>query len=439
MKINLKKTKIIVAFATLALSSSPLCFGSKLTPYHMQIVGKYFESAKDYKNLFMVSKKYEKMGEMYRKNFINVSQEQKDKYFPYIETYVAYPGVKARKLKGFSKNIKHMIYLENSFNYAKFVEILRSTGIINLSYDGEITFDSENWECKELGTESKKGFILFFKGIGEKNKEETLEFHFDPIKFAVMKDGSYDIDIGIREYNLIVDDASNILNVLGVEPKILKVSGITAVNIPQSVTEIKDSSFYSYYGLQEIILPNTIKTIGESAFHSCMNLKKIKLPDTLKKISNGAFQSCTHLKEIEIPNSVEEIGESAFDFCIEINKIEIPNSVKKLGKGCFLNCASLIEISVPGSIKNISKAAFACCGLLKKVVISEGVESIGPDAFANCPLLSHVSIPLSVKEIDVNAFSDCGSLNEIKYGGNVYHSLNSFMTAFKAKRNVQDC
>lgn len=444
MKINVKAPIIAIStiFATLALSSSSLCFGSRLMPYHMQIVGKYFEKAEDYKDLSMVSKKYGDLTGMYHKNFVNVSKSLKDRYLPNIQTYVAYAGANSRKLMDFRGNIKSLVYLENSFGSEEFIEILCNTGVIRSKCGEKIIFDRENWLCREMKAESGKGFILSLVGIGKENSEKTIEFHFDLIKISVMPDRRYDIFIGSRKYNSMLNDISHVLDVLGVNSKDLNVGGITAINIPQSVTKISSSSFYGCYALREINIPNTVKSIGESAFQSCIDLKKVKLPDTLKKISDKSFQGCTELREIEIPASVEEIGESAFDFCVMLNKVNIPNSVKKLGKGCFLNCTSLIEVYIPGSVKKINRAAFACCNLLKKVVISEGTEYIGLDSFANCPILEEVSIPTSVKEIDAYAFSDCPRLTVIKYGGKTYNNINSFMAAFKANKNgenIQNC
>lgn len=415
MKINSKRL-VIMAFSTLALSSSSLCFGSKFTPYNMQRVGDDFESVGN------------------RRNSANIDQKLKMKYSPNCEIYIAFSG-QTRKVMNFRKNINHLIYLENSFDYVQFLKILCRTGVINLgSYNGEITFNSDNWLCTEAQTESGKGFILLLTGICKENKGKKIEFHFDPVEFAVMPDGAYDIDAGVRKYNSLIYDTSVILDALGVSLKEeLKVNSIDRIDVPKNVVKIGEKSFYGHYGLSEINMPNTVRFIGENAFCSCINLKKLKLPNNLKKIGDGAFQNCRYLQEVEIPRGIEEIGECAFEFCTELTKINIPDTVKVLGQGCFISCNSLSEITVPGSVKEINRATFACCQSLEKAVISEGVEYIGQDVFASCSNLEKVSIPSSIKVIDDRAFSDCEKLNEIEYNGKTYHDVKSFMDEFEAK------
>lgn len=444
MKIKLKRLTIsaVSTFATLALSSSSLSFANKLTPYHMQIVGKYFRDINTYKRLSMVNKKYKDLTQWYHKNFVNVSQRLKDKYFPYIETYVAYPGGDNFKLSRFSDDIKHLIYLENSFTYGKFMEVLCKTGVISLAPDNSFVFNNKNWSCEELRTESGEGFILFLKGIGKKNKGRTIQFHFDPVKLSVNSNLEYDIYSGVRKYNFMVDNIADVLRAFGIKPDNIKVSSITKINIPSSVKALEGGSFCGHYSLKEVNIPNGVESTGESAFQHCINLKKVMFTDALKKISDRSFQNCTKLEEIEIPDGVEEIGENAFSFCMALNKIKIPNSVKSIGRECFFNCESLTGITIPGSVKRIEKGTFACCRLLENVVILEGTECIGEYSFVNCLNLNQISIPDSVKEIHPNAFNDCPGLTRIKYNGKTYNDLNSFITEFENRRNtknIKDC
>lgn len=444
MKINSKRltTVAVSTFATLALSSFSFCLGSRLSPYHMQIVGKYFDDVETYEKLSMTSKKFGNLTKRYYQNFVNISQVSKDKYFPNIQTYVAYPGAGPLRLNMFSRDIKHLVYLENSFDQAKFRQILCSAGVISLNRGGEVTFRSKNWMCKKLPTESGKGFIILLTGIGKKNEGKTIEFHFDPIKLSVVSGKEYDIYSGVRNYNILVDDISHILSALGIELENIKYGSVTRINIPQSVKRIEDGCFGAYGSLREVNVPNCVEFIGESAFDSCTNLEKIKLPDALKKISNRTFQNCTCLKSLEIPHGVEEIGERAFDFCIMLNNIKFPDTVKEIGKAAFLGCASFTEITVPGSVKEIKKFTFACCRSLEKVMISEGTECIDRFSFMDCQNLTQVTIPVSVKRVDRCAFADCPRLTNIKYDGKTYPNVNSFMTAFEAKRKTartKDC
>ena len=70
-------------------------------------------------------------------------------------------------------------------------------------------------------------------------------------------------------------------------------SSLTSVNIPSSVTEIRDSTF-----------------------PGCSSLTSVNIPSSVTKIGKNAFQYCTSLTSINIPSSVTEIGDKAFFYCI---------------------------------------------------------------------------------------------------------------------------
>jgi len=61
-------------------------------------------------------------------------------------------------------------------------------------------------------------------------------------------------------------------------------------------------------GLTEINIPDSLTEIGD-------------IPGSVKKIGWGAFEGCTGLTEITIPDSVTEIGDRAFSGCTGLTKI----------------------------------------------------------------------------------------------------------------------
>ena len=87
---------------------------------------------------------------------------------------------------------------------------------------------------------------------------------------------------------------------------------LLSVEMPDSVTVIKDSAFWGCRNLETVKLSKKLKTIGPSAFKNCYNLKSITLPEGLESIADSAFFKCFELKKIVIPQSVKSIGEYAF-------------------------------------------------------------------------------------------------------------------------------
>ncbi len=89
-------------------------------------------------------------------------------------------------------------------------------------------------------------------------------------------------------------------------------SGLTSIDMPDSVTIIKDSSFASCRKLTDVKLSNNLKTIEGYAFQYCESITTIKLPNSMTRIRTDAFTLCKNLASIEIPKSITEIEAFAF-------------------------------------------------------------------------------------------------------------------------------
>ena len=100
-------------------------------------------------------------------------------------------------------------------------------------------------------------------------------------------------------------------------------SDITAVTIPDGVTEIPNSVFMDYTLLTNITLPNSVKLIDNSAIRNCTLLKIITLPNGVTTIGNQAFYNSGYSNntanlKLKIPDSVTSIGQDAFYNLAEI-------------------------------------------------------------------------------------------------------------------------
>lgn len=83
-------------------------------------------------------------------------------------------------------------------------------------------------------------------------------------------------------------------------------SGLTYLDIPNSVTQIGESAFAKCRNLTSILIPNSVTTIGKSAFDDS-GLKSVVIPNSITQLSGEGFDDCKDLSEIVIGNSMENI------------------------------------------------------------------------------------------------------------------------------------
>ena len=217
-------------------------------------------------------------------------------------------------------------------------------------------------------------------------------------------------------------------------------SGLTNIEIPNSVTSIEGRAFSGCWRLTSIKLPNSIKSIGEAAFQNCTGLTNIEIADGVTSMGDFVFYGCESLKCIKIPYGVKSLSTQTFDGCTSLKIIEIPNSVTSMSDGIFSYCPSLesltlpyvgkvdqgytlatfgslfsktrrlesdIEISqhysnglrryyLPASLKTVkvtgelAKYAFYDCKSLKKIILGNGVKENGQNAFQYCSVTNLV-------------------------------------------------
>ncbi len=234
-------------------------------------------------------------------------------------------------------------------------------------------------------------------------------------------------------------------------------TGLTSIEIPDSVTSICNYAFYSCSVLASIEIPIGVTSIGNDAFAYCSGLVNITVESgntvyhsdgnclietasgtlilgcknsiiptdgSVTSIGSYAFSGCTGLTSIEIPDSVTSIGDYAFSDCTGLTSIEIPDSVTSIGDRAFSYCTGLTSVEIPGSVTSIGNSAFSYCTGLTSVEIPDSVTSIGEDALSWCTGLTSIEIPASVTSIGEYAFSYCTGLVSItvESGNTVYHS-----------------
>lgn len=71
---------------------------------------------------------------------------------------------------------------------------------------------------------------------------------------------------------------------------------VTEMEIPETVTNIKDWNFDGATCLKSVVMPSTVTTIGYKAFNECSEIEFLNIPNA--SIGNQAFFGCNKLKEV---------------------------------------------------------------------------------------------------------------------------------------------
>lgn len=256
---------------------------------------------------------------------------------------------------------------------------------------------------------------------------------------------------------IVIDD--NVIEFFGYPTTIASSAfastGVTAVQIGNSVTSIGDNAFEDN-SLTSVTIPNSVTSIGDYAFAS-NSLTSVTIPDSVTSIGSYAF-GYNSLTSVTIGNSVTSIGSYAFRYN-SLTSVTIGNSVTTIGSYAFygnsLTTVILAEgrttipanfaydtnaavgaglagaLTIPDSVTSIGSNAFHY-NSITSVTIGNSVTSIGSYAFRQNSLTS-VTIPNSVTTIGDYAFKD-NDLTSVTIGNSVttigsrafeYNSLTS--------------
>ena len=249
-------------------------------------------------------------------------------------------------------------------------------------------------------------------------------------------------------------------------------SGLTTIDIPNSVESIGEYAFGNCKGLISLTIGNAVLSIAETAFNNCSNLESMRVREgnaifdsrnncnaIITTANNTLIVGC---KNTIIPNSVQKIGNYAFDGCSKLQSIAFPSSVTSIGSYSFRNCTGLTSMTIPNSIRSIGSNAFSGCSNIKylelhsgaagslfkemasieTLIIGEEVTSLSNNAFQGCTGLTSVVLPKTMTKIGDYAFWNCTNLATAEFGEKLNsigtHAFNSCtaLTSITIPKNV---
>jgi hypothetical protein len=188
------------------------------------------------------------------------------------------------------------------------------------------------------------------------------------------------------------------------------IPAITALTIPNTVTEIGSSAF-EYAQITTLVIPDSVITIGSTAFYENA-LTSLTLGNSVTTIGGNAF-AYSDLTTLVIPDSVTTISSTAF-YDNSLTSLTLGNQVTTIGSSAF-NYNSLAAVTIPNSVTQIAGSAFANNGLAA-LTLGNNVTTFGYGAFEHNLLVS-VTIPASVTTYANYVFYD-NRITSVTFEGN---------------------
>ena len=201
------------------------------------------------------------------------------------------------------------------------------------------------------------------------------------------------------------------------------------------VDEIDSYAFYGCEAMTAVTIPNSVTQIGSYAFYGCSALTSVSIPNSVTQIGSYAFYGCTALTAINVDSKNQ-------DYCsdngILYNKAKtelviypegktdssftVPNTVTSL---CLRNLPGLTSLNIPNSVTdltlwslpgltelNISNSAtYLTLYDLPGLTVLNITNSVTKLSLSNLSGLTALNIPNSVTDLDLTNMPGLTALN----------------------------
>lgn len=180
--------------------------------------------------------------------------------------------------------------------------------------------------------------------------------------------------------------------------------GSTTLELPSTLTTIREAAFSRYNSLVSIDIPASVTSIGSRAFEQCRNLTSVNYGGN-PSLGTFMFSYCVAITDIRafLPSGVTDLTSNMFERCSGIVDAIIPEGVTRVNRDVFYYCSGIIRFSYPSSITRIDAQEGIWNNAITEIVINATTP----------PTLGHASnslgpttktFPIYVPDASVNTY-----------------------------------
>ena len=289
----------------------------------------------------------------------------------------------------------------------------------------------DGWEYYTHGGQCKGGAWVAESGTGDTNRKHcekysSLEINrnvssFLSTEFMGFLDDSNHMT-GYKNIQTITVEDGNPSYVVGAEgalynkakTKILLYpakSTATHVDVPETVTDLGECSFFGAKNLQSITFLGTITRMSNCVFAEASSLNYMEFA------TGTAPKNYSKMVFFNLPSTGKVVATADTDawktFTSTIGSGWTFSSVRS-----YISSDGTLYIEGEGAYTTSSEDAswYSQRSSIKKIVVKEGITNIGSYAFENCSNVTEVTLNNS-GTIGTGAFRDCSALTRVNIGG----------------------
>ncbi len=175
-----------------------------------------------------------------------------------------------------------------------------------------------------------------------------------------------------------------------------------------SLTSIEVKKSNPYFADRECYAQGLVSKDLTTFYFACSGLSTIDIPQTVTTIGSWAFKGMKKLKTLHIPASVTEIETDFTDECPNLTEFTVAaeNATYSVLDGCMLTCKTASGKTCLFRLASGVEGAF---------VLPRSIERIGTDSISTCRKLTSIYVPDSVSEIGSYALADLENTRTIEF------------------------